>query len=48
MPASLTFELIQQVSLWFSTMVYATLLAIAASLTFEFPISALQKLLFGK
>lgn len=38
---------IEKVSLWFSTMVYTTLLSTAASLTFEFPISALQKFLFG-
>ncbi|PNF44034.1 hypothetical protein B7P43_G16237 [Cryptotermes secundus] len=37
----------KMVSLWFSTMLYAILLAIPASLMFEFPISALQKLLFG-
>jgi len=39
---------VQQVTLAFAVLIYSTLLAIPASLTFEFPVTQLQHFLLGK
>jgi hypothetical protein len=39
---------VQQVALTFAVLVITTLLAIPASLTFEFPVTQLQHILLGK